>query len=282
MTTTIENTKPRQTMSVPMLVRTVKAHLGKADKSEEKVEQHYRSAGLLLKELKVYRPIDLTWIEYLRENFDISQEWADQLIRIADGKTTVEKVRAGTAGRMRKLRAKNKQVSRDTGSKPPVRSVPETSACDINWSNPPLEEFDSPIAAYTAQAKNYAAGATQEAHAFPFLADDCPASSITEEILELVREAATAWADLLAKLELRKKTTTAQVPASDTQEADCSPGVTAEPAGESVLKRFRRPAAVTPQPAPDAESDQPTPSIPLARSFDSSRARSDLTMRQQR
>jgi hypothetical protein len=212
MTATTENTTPLAT-----LVSEVNAHLKKAAESEmktalskEETEQHYRNAGLLLKQLKERKTADTTWPEYVREHFDLSQERADELIRIASDRTTVEEVRAGTADRMRRHRAKNKRVSRDTGSQsassPKGGRSRRSGACDVDWhSDPPLDDYDSPVEGYQAQAKIYAHEALQDAKAFPMLRRDVPPSAITDEILQRVQEAAAAWTGLLTKLEQRKR-----------------------------------------------------------------------------
>jgi hypothetical protein len=101
-------------IAIPALVATIKAHLAKAVHSHEKSEQHYITAGLRLKELKARKPSETPWPEYVRLTFDLGRERADELIRISDGRTTVEKTRAIKAESMRKTRAK--PVPRGTGS----------------------------------------------------------------------------------------------------------------------------------------------------------------------
>jgi hypothetical protein len=103
-------------ITVPALVSTIKAHLAKGVQSKEKSEQHYISAGLHLKELKARKPSETPWPEYVRETFDLGRERADELIRIADGRTSVEKVRAGGATRAAKNIAKLKSGVSNTGS----------------------------------------------------------------------------------------------------------------------------------------------------------------------
>jgi hypothetical protein len=101
------------------LEKNVRVLLEKAAHAADKAEQFYVSAGLRLKQLKEthatikgqrgWKP----WAEYVRATFDLGQPRADELIRIADGRTTVAETRGKTAERMKKLR---KPMSRDIGS----------------------------------------------------------------------------------------------------------------------------------------------------------------------
>jgi hypothetical protein len=101
-------------IAIPALVATIKAHLAKGAQSKEKSAQHFLSAGLHLKELKARKPSETPWPEYVRETFGLGRERADELIRISDGTTTVEKTRAIKAASMRKTRAKS--LPRGTGA----------------------------------------------------------------------------------------------------------------------------------------------------------------------
>lgn len=71
-------------LAIPTLVNTIKAHLAKAAQAADKAEQHYITAGLRLKELKLRKPSATPWPEYVRETFGLGQQRADELIRIAD------------------------------------------------------------------------------------------------------------------------------------------------------------------------------------------------------
>jgi hypothetical protein len=102
-------------LAIPTLVNTIKAHLTKAAQAADKSEQHYVTAGLRLKELKARKPSATPWPEYVRETFGLGRERERELIRIADGRTTVEKVRAGGAARAAKNIAKLKSGVANTG-----------------------------------------------------------------------------------------------------------------------------------------------------------------------
>jgi hypothetical protein len=93
------STKTDIQISIPSLIHTIKSHLAKSVQSADKAEQHFVSAGLRLKELKARKPSETPWPEYFRETFDLGRSRADELIQIADGRTTVEKVRSGNTER---------------------------------------------------------------------------------------------------------------------------------------------------------------------------------------
>jgi hypothetical protein len=107
-----ESTSTRKSES---LIKTIKAHIAKGDKAAEKSEQHYIAAGQHLKTLKAqHDDADGTWAEWealLKDKIGIGRSRASELMQIADGRKTVEQVRAGTAERMRQLR--DRSPSRD-------------------------------------------------------------------------------------------------------------------------------------------------------------------------
>jgi hypothetical protein len=76
-----------------------KASIAAGDKSLDKAEQHYKSAGLYLSEAKerVARTKNLTWPGYLIKHCPIGRRRADELISIADGRTSLAEVRAKKA-----------------------------------------------------------------------------------------------------------------------------------------------------------------------------------------
>jgi hypothetical protein len=129
------------TLSEAQLIKTIRAHIAKGDHDQKKAEQHYTSAGQHLETLKkcgAHKLHGLTWEQFVKEKCGISRERADQLIRIGNGTTTVEKERADTAQRMQKLRAE--PVSRDTGHDPEdvraLASVVRLMADDQQVSRP--------------------------------------------------------------------------------------------------------------------------------------------------
>jgi hypothetical protein len=64
-------------------------------------------------------------VSYVRERFNLSQQRADELIRIGDGRTTVEQTRAIRATSERARRQRERPTPRGVGT---VHPEPETAA----------------------------------------------------------------------------------------------------------------------------------------------------------
>jgi hypothetical protein len=105
-------------LSIAQLSSTIKTLVAKGDDATGRAEWYFKAAGAHLRTLKEQIPIGATWERFVKAKCKLSRERADELIRIADGRTTLEKVRAGTAKRMQEHRAK--RVSRDTGIRSPL------------------------------------------------------------------------------------------------------------------------------------------------------------------
>jgi hypothetical protein len=85
------------------LVKAIKSLIEKGDKYKDKAEQSYISAGLHLKTLKAeHKGTWAEWEKILKEKCGIGKSRASELMRIADGTTTVEQVRSDTAKRVMK------------------------------------------------------------------------------------------------------------------------------------------------------------------------------------
>src|SRR5262249_50182255 len=117
-------------MNESQLVRAIKAHIDKGDKAKEKAEQHYISAGLHLKTLKADHTGNWTnWEKLLKTKIGIGKTRASELMQIADGRKTVEEVRAVTSKRTRKSRKRSPLRSGE--ERPPItvaREFEETIA----------------------------------------------------------------------------------------------------------------------------------------------------------
>jgi hypothetical protein len=95
------------------LVRAIKDGLRKIDEHDRKIEEQETKrdereaeVGTALKALKTQKPKGIKWEQYLEEcGIEIHRSRADQLIRIADGRTTVQDERTDTAERTKKSRA---------------------------------------------------------------------------------------------------------------------------------------------------------------------------------
>lgn len=101
---------------------TIRAHIEKGDASIEKAEQHYKSAGLHLAEAKarVKQTPGLTWPRFLLDHCQIRRARADELIMIADGRTTLADLRMRKAESVRATRERAEQRQKRDDS--PLRS----------------------------------------------------------------------------------------------------------------------------------------------------------------
>jgi hypothetical protein len=83
--------------------KAVRVHIAKGDQAKAKAEQHHIAAGQHLAALKAEH--SGTWAEWealVKEKAGIGKSRASELMQIADGRTTVEKVRADAARRVMK------------------------------------------------------------------------------------------------------------------------------------------------------------------------------------
>ena len=148
------------------LINTIRAHIAKGDHASKKAEQHYIAAGQHLATLKASHAG--TWKEWetlLKAKLDISTGRASELMQIADGRKTVEQVRADTNRR-----------------KIEHRKVPSFR----NEENEPIE--------ITNEAKINALLRRAERARLCARFDGVP----NQEAIEAVRRAAEAWSELLA------------------------------------------------------------------------------------
>ena len=106
---------------------TIRAHIEKGDASIEKAEQHYKSAGLHLAEAKarVKQTPGLTWPRFLLEHCQIRRARADELIMIADGRTTLADLRMKKAESVRAMRERQRE-DLPLRSGEPVAAITET------------------------------------------------------------------------------------------------------------------------------------------------------------
>ena len=94
-------------MNESQIIAAIKAHIAKGDKAAEKSEQHYIAAGQHLHTLKAEH--GGTWAEWeklLKTKVGIGKSRASELMAIADGTKTLEEVRAVTARRTAKTKAR--------------------------------------------------------------------------------------------------------------------------------------------------------------------------------
>jgi hypothetical protein len=204
--------------SINSLCVGIKGLIAKGDASEDRAQEYYARAGEKLAELKARRNEDapgMTWERYVKDRCDLSRERADELIRIAEGRTNVEDVRAGTAARVQKHRAK--AVLRNTENND-EESTPEPSSsepfplfqpgkgCDFN-STSQDEEPGEPYR--VTRLRGYRASieeAYRLAHENLMVVTNRAAwaeldpSEITDDVIADAQRVADAWAECVIKL----------------------------------------------------------------------------------
>ena len=101
-------TASKSLLPLDTLGGTIKAHITAGDKATDKAEEHYKAAGIHLSEAKerVAHTKGLTWTAFLIKNCSIGSRRADELISIADGRTSLADVRERARTSMAASRAK--------------------------------------------------------------------------------------------------------------------------------------------------------------------------------
>ena len=123
------------------LIKTIKALIAKGDHAKGKSEQFYIAAGQHLKTLKAEKPPLIKWEDYLGEcGIEVGRRRADELIQIADGRTTVEEVRAGKAKSVGESRARLALRS----AEPEVEETEESELEQDEQEAEPEEEEETP------------------------------------------------------------------------------------------------------------------------------------------
>jgi hypothetical protein len=106
------------------LTRRIKALIEKGDRAAEKAEQFYKAAGIHIKEIKQQQPDH--WEAIVREKCALGRSRSYELIAIADGKTTLEKVRDRSNRSSKISHAKKSAVQRTCSSRPKAEPVSVT------------------------------------------------------------------------------------------------------------------------------------------------------------
>jgi hypothetical protein len=88
-------------------------------------------AGKLLSRLKENKPDGTTWEVYVKEMCGISRSRSDELIRIADGRTTVEETREKTREKVRAHRERQSPLRNGDASPSRDRGQPEEVSDDV-------------------------------------------------------------------------------------------------------------------------------------------------------
>jgi hypothetical protein len=116
------------------LARRIKAMIEKAETYHEKAENLYKSAGIHIAEIKDKRPDD--WEAIVKDECGLGRSRAYELMAIADGRTTLEKVRASTNERKKIHRTKPKEsVPERIAEEQSADEMPTEEEADESWQN---------------------------------------------------------------------------------------------------------------------------------------------------
>jgi hypothetical protein len=202
-TATDERISAKATGLVPLdtLAATIKASIIAGDKALDKAEQHYKAAGIHLAEAKKRLPIEQPgkrFTAYIVGECRMATSRAYELIAIAEGRTTLEEIRAKGRERASKFSQKNK-VARDSvsnGKRESQFSGPTEEDCeDCNSDSERWERSLSNMAGDAISIRafwNKTFGKEWENF-------EVPSTAVT-----LAKQAAKEWTELAADLTKRK------------------------------------------------------------------------------
>jgi hypothetical protein len=100
--TNIDNTPAE----IQRLAKEIRVLVEKGDHAKEKSRQFYLAAGLHLKTLKDHSTSTAAWVKLAKKECNLSRTRAFELLALAGGRTTIEKMRADTNKRKIKHRAR--------------------------------------------------------------------------------------------------------------------------------------------------------------------------------
>jgi hypothetical protein len=130
-------------LTVTDAIRQIKAHIQQGDKAKDKADQHYHSAGLLLKELRENCSSKAAWERLIKDRCGIGRSRAYELIAIAEGRKTIADVRLANTKRKQKERS-----VRDVTDK----SKPEPAAASSGEQNNLPDKVEPAPTATTAKS----------------------------------------------------------------------------------------------------------------------------------
>jgi hypothetical protein len=111
--------------TMPVLIKTVNAIHAKAIQADDKAADLWITLGIELKEAKARnKEMDgVPWPEFAKLHFNFGQSRADELIRIADGRTNVDEVREEQRAKNERHQRKIKASVSNAGSLPTLSEI---------------------------------------------------------------------------------------------------------------------------------------------------------------
>lgn len=155
------------------LIAEAKALKGIVDRYARQTNADWVAFGRKLAEIRPHKPAQVPWPDFLWLHFQVDKSWANHLIRIATGKTTVEHIRdERNRSRARRKQGKHRPRQAIATDRPSVRKPkppPEnlTLAQQVNHLTRALDNF---VQEWVETANNFAKKngplrpSTKEAH----------------------------------------------------------------------------------------------------------------------
>ena len=192
------------TADITVTIKTIKEHLERGDKSIDRAEQHYISAGQVLTTLREGRT-KAAWAKLVESRIRISTNWAYSLMKLGRGDTTLKQLRIGTAERMTKSRrnrlSRDKQNGSEEGDAQPQdeRSAEAMVAENLDVETNP----DAPVTAFMFQLTGALVAFQNCQHLLPLIEamDKSPHREDWDELLLSTRQRAEQFAKLARQLE---------------------------------------------------------------------------------
>jgi len=214
------------TTTPAQLISRIKAHIEKGDRAAEKSEQHYIAAGQHLKTLKAEHAGNWAdWENLLKTKVGIGTGRASELMQIADGRKTVESVRAGKAESVRQLRARGSSLRSEENavtSKRTRKSRKRRSPLRSGEISPPpalpgLDDFHDddefldpntgklvPVdleADAAGRTRSYFFSARESIFAAQEQKTNIDSLDKTEEMIDAAKQVVSLWSELLKQMD---------------------------------------------------------------------------------
>lgn len=193
------------TADITVTIKTIKEHLERGDKSIDRAEQHYISAGQVLTTLREGRT-KAAWAKLVESRLRISTRWAYSLMQLGRGDTTLKQLRIGAAKRVakhagRKRALANAQNGSEEGDAQPQdeRSAEAMVAENLDVETNP----DAPVTAFMFQLTGALVAFQNCQHLLPMIEamDKSPHREDWDELLLSTRQRAEQFAKLARQLE---------------------------------------------------------------------------------
>jgi hypothetical protein len=182
-------------MNESQLVKTITTLIAKGDHAKGKADQFYIAAGKHLESLKAdgaHKRHDMAWAAFVEKFCGIGRSRADELIMIADGRTTVAETRTETARRVKKHDQKPPLANGGNNSQAVAVVEPEDDDDDTGPDEGPLTTGVNPV---EARRRGLLYRASEALRLAQF--DDLVGLTIDGEMRKAIASAAQAWQRLL-------------------------------------------------------------------------------------